>query len=133
LFKLITIYDDEEISEVSMVIPMQITEEGEPERASTRGPDASIQNLMQRDHEFKIVSDTELLDLLGTPIDSSRDELGLGGQKEEIPQLDNSTVDYQVSIEPTPGSSFLPITHQPMRKKRRYFHQDIWKMFKNPS
>jgi hypothetical protein len=73
------------VSEVSLVTPVQITEEKEPEKASTPGPDASIQNLPQRDHEVESVLDTELLNLLGTPIDSSRDELGSGGQKEEIP------------------------------------------------
>jgi hypothetical protein len=34
--------------------------------------------------------------MLGTPMDSSRDELGVGGQKEEIPQqeIDISTTDF---------------------------------------
>jgi hypothetical protein len=42
-------------------------------------------------------------------MDSSRDELGSGGQKEEIPQqeIDTSTTDYQVSTEPIPDSSIL--------------------------
>jgi hypothetical protein len=46
---------------------------------------------------------------LGTPKDSSRDELGPGCQKEEVQQqdIDTSTTDYQISIEPTPGSSIL--------------------------
>jgi hypothetical protein len=50
-----------------------------------------------------------LLDLSGTPKDSSKDELGSGGQKEEVQQqeIDTSTTDYQVSTEPTPGSSIL--------------------------
>jgi hypothetical protein len=109
LFDLITIYDEEEISEVSLVTPVQITEEKEPERASTPGLNASNQNLSQRDHEVESVLDTELLDLPRNPIYRSRDELGSGGQKEGIPQLeiDTSTADYQVSTEPTPGSSFL--------------------------
>jgi hypothetical protein len=38
LFKLITIYDDEEILEVSLVTPLYITEEREPKRASTPVP-----------------------------------------------------------------------------------------------
>jgi len=41
-FNLITIYDDEESSEVSLVTSMQITEEKEPERASTSSPDAPV-------------------------------------------------------------------------------------------
>jgi hypothetical protein len=45
LFDLITIYDDEESSEVSLVNLMQITEEKEPERESTPGLDAPIQSL----------------------------------------------------------------------------------------
>jgi hypothetical protein len=43
---LITIYDYEESSEVSLVTLVQITEEKEPERASTPGPDASIKNIL---------------------------------------------------------------------------------------
>jgi hypothetical protein len=109
LFELITIYDDEESSEVSLVTPMQIMEEKEPERASTPGLDASIQNLPQRDHEVESVLDTEILEFLGTPIESYRDELGSGGYKEEIPQqeIDTSTGDYQVSTKPTFGSLVL--------------------------
>jgi hypothetical protein len=46
---------------------------------------------------------------VGTPIDSLRDELGSGGQKEEVPQqeIGTSTVDYQVSTGPIPDSSIL--------------------------
>jgi hypothetical protein len=86
LFDLITIYDDEEILEVFLVTLVQIIEERELEKAFTPGLDASIQNLPRRDHEVESVLETELLDLSGTPIDSSRDEIGLGFQKEEIPQ-----------------------------------------------
>jgi hypothetical protein len=75
LFDLITIYDDEESSEVSLVTPVQITEEREPNKESTPGPDASIQNLSQSDHEVESVLETELLELPGIPIDSSRDEI----------------------------------------------------------
>jgi hypothetical protein len=46
LFKLITIYDEEESLEVSLVTPVHITEEREPERASTLGLDAPIQILL---------------------------------------------------------------------------------------
>jgi hypothetical protein len=45
LFDLITIYDDEESSKVSIVTPVLITEEKEPEKESTPSPDAPIQNL----------------------------------------------------------------------------------------
>jgi hypothetical protein len=45
LFELITIYDDEDISEVSLVTPVSIIEEKEPERASSMGPDALVQRL----------------------------------------------------------------------------------------
>jgi hypothetical protein len=53
-------------------------------------------------------------------MDNSRDELGSGGQKEEVPQqeIDTSTTDYQVSTEPIPGSSILvdtsPVDEQQM-------------------
>jgi hypothetical protein len=42
-------------------------------------------------------------------MDIKRDELGLGGQKEEVPQqeIGTSTIDYQVSIIPIPDSSIL--------------------------
>jgi hypothetical protein len=42
LFDLIIIYNDKERSEVSLVTPMQITEEKEPNRASTPGPNAQV-------------------------------------------------------------------------------------------
>jgi hypothetical protein len=121
LFDLITIYDDEESSEVSLVTPVQITEEKEPEKASTPGPDASIQNLSQSKHEVESVLDTDLLDLSGTPIVILRDDLGSGGQKEEIPQqeIGTSTTDFQVSIEPTPGSSVLVDTLPSDEKQRK--------------
>jgi hypothetical protein len=45
LFDLITIYDDEESLEVSLVTLVQITEEKENEKASTLGLDAPIKNL----------------------------------------------------------------------------------------
>jgi hypothetical protein len=42
-------------------------------------------------------------------MDSSRDELGLGGHKEETPQqeINISTTNFQVSTEPAPSSLFL--------------------------
>jgi hypothetical protein len=51
LFDLITIYDDEEISEVSLVTPVQITEEKELERASNLGPNAPIESRLQSERE----------------------------------------------------------------------------------
>jgi hypothetical protein len=44
LFDLITIYDDEESSEVSLITPVPITEEKEPGGTSAPTPDASIPN-----------------------------------------------------------------------------------------
>jgi hypothetical protein len=44
MFDLITIYDDEESSEVSMITSVKITDETKPEKASTLGPNASIQS-----------------------------------------------------------------------------------------
>jgi hypothetical protein len=67
LHDLITIYDDEESSEVSLVTLVQITEEKEPEKASSPAPDAQIQGLPQNDQEVKSVLDTELLDVPGDP------------------------------------------------------------------
>jgi hypothetical protein len=40
LHDLITIYDEEESSEVSLVTLVQVTEENEPEKASSPTPDA---------------------------------------------------------------------------------------------
>ena len=44
LHDLITIYDEEERSEVSLVTPMHITEEKDPEKASSLAPNAQIQS-----------------------------------------------------------------------------------------
>jgi hypothetical protein len=66
LFDLITIYDDEESLEVSLVTLIPITEEKEPEKTSSPSPDASVQNPLQGDHEAESVLDTEFLDLSGT-------------------------------------------------------------------
>jgi hypothetical protein len=76
LFDLITIYDDEESSEVSLVTPTPITEEKELEKKSAPSPDASDQNPPQGDHEVESVLDAEFLDLSGTSKESSREELG---------------------------------------------------------
>ena len=63
--------------------------------------------------------DVEPLGIPRTPMDSSRDELGSGGQKEEFQQqnIGNSTVDYQVSIEPITDSSILANT-SPVNEKQ---------------
>ena len=84
LFKLITNYNYEESSEVSLVTPVQITEEKEPEGASTPGPDAPIQSLPQRENEVKSSLETKIMNFSGTPMDILRDELGSGGRKEEF-------------------------------------------------
>jgi hypothetical protein len=84
MFNLITIYDDEESSEVSLVTLIPITEEKEPRGTFASSLDASVPNPLQGDHEAKSVLETEFLDLSGTPKDSSKDELGSGGKKEEV-------------------------------------------------
>jgi hypothetical protein len=43
------------------VTPVQITEEKEPDKGSTPGLDASIQNLPQSDHKVESVLEAELL------------------------------------------------------------------------
>jgi hypothetical protein len=57
---------------------VKITEEKEPERESTLGPNASIQRHPQNEHEVEIYLDVEPLDIPSTPMDISRDELGPG-------------------------------------------------------
>jgi hypothetical protein len=71
---LITIYDDEESLEVSLVTLVKIIEEKELEMASSPAPDAQIQGLPQNDQEVKSVLDIELLDVLETQMDSPMDE-----------------------------------------------------------
>jgi hypothetical protein len=116
---LITIYDDEESLEVSLVTPMHITEEKEPEKASSPAPDAQISGLPQNDQEVKSVIDTELLDVPEAQMDNLTDEPGLCEQKEEAPQqeIDISTTDYQVSTKPTPNDSISTGT-QPLDEKK---------------
>jgi hypothetical protein len=98
---------------------VQITEEKEPEKASSPAPDAQIQSLPQSDQEVESVLDTELLDVPGTQVDSPKDELGSGEQEEEVPQqeIDISTVDYQVSTEPAPDASISAGTLPPDEKQ----------------
>jgi hypothetical protein len=118
---LITIYDDEESSEVSLVTLVPITDEKEPEKASSPVLDAQIWGLPQNDQEVESVLDTELLDVLETQAYSLKDELGSGKQKEEVPQqeIDISTVDYQVSIDPTPSISISASTLPPEGNNQR--------------
>jgi hypothetical protein len=59
---------------VSLVTPVKITEKKEPKKASTPGPDAPSQIHPQNEHELEISLDAEPLDILGTPMDNSRDE-----------------------------------------------------------
>jgi hypothetical protein len=63
MFNIITIYDDEESSEVSLVTSMKITEEIEPEKASTPGPDDPSQRSPQNDHEVESALDAKPLDI----------------------------------------------------------------------
>jgi hypothetical protein len=84
MFDLITIYDDEESSKVSLVTPISIIEEKEPEKQSSTSPDASFQNPLQGNHKAESILDTEFLDLSKTPKDNFKEELGSGGIKEEV-------------------------------------------------
>jgi hypothetical protein len=106
---MITIYDDEESSEVSLVTLIPITEEKEPGGTSTPSPDASVPNPLRGDHESKSILDTDFINLSRTLKDSSRDELGSSGQKEELQQteIETSIVDHKVSIELVTDSSIL--------------------------
>jgi hypothetical protein len=76
LFDLITIYDEEKSSEVSLLALISITEKKEHEKAYVPSLDAPFQNLPQSEHEVKSVLYNKLLDLLETQKDISRDELG---------------------------------------------------------
>jgi len=81
LRELINIYDDEEISEVSLVTPMQITEEKDPKKASSPAPNGQIWGPSLNDQDFKSVLDTKLVDVPETQVDSPTDEPGSGEQK----------------------------------------------------
>jgi hypothetical protein len=70
MFDLITIYDDEESSEVPLVTAVKITKEAKPKSVSASGPYSSS------------ALDVESLNTPGIPMDSSRDEPGLGEQGE---------------------------------------------------
>jgi hypothetical protein len=85
LIDLITIYDDEEISEVSLITPVPIKEEGEPGETSAPTPEALTSIPQEGDNKAGSIMDTEFLDQSGIhpKKDSSKDELGSGEQEEE--------------------------------------------------
>jgi hypothetical protein len=78
LHDLITIYDDEESLEVSLVTLVHITKEKEPEKESSPNPNAQVQSLPQSDQEVKSFLDTQLVDAPETQVDIPKDELGSG-------------------------------------------------------
>jgi hypothetical protein len=84
LFNSITIYDYEESSKVSMVTPVQIIEEKEPDRASTSSLDAPSQSHMHSENEVERSLDVEPLNILEIQMDILRDELGLGEQENKF-------------------------------------------------
>jgi hypothetical protein len=84
LSELIKIYDDDESPEVSLVTPVHIEEEKEPEKTSSLVPDSQIQGLPQNEQEVESVLDTELPNAPETQVDSPKDELGSGEPKEEL-------------------------------------------------
>jgi hypothetical protein len=115
LFNFITIYDDEDSLKVSLVTPVHIAKEKELERASTPGPNAPIQSHPQSEHEVESDLDIDPLDILVTPMEILRDELGSREQEEEIPQQEIiiSIANYQVSIKLSPNLSVLASTSAP--------------------
>jgi hypothetical protein len=115
LFNLITIYDDEDSLKVSLVTPVHIAKEKELERASTPGPNAPIQSHPQSEHEVESSLDIDPLDILATPMEILRDELGSSEQEEEIPQQEIiiSIANYQVSIKLSPNFLVLASTSPP--------------------
>jgi hypothetical protein len=63
---------------VSLVTLVKITEETKHEKESTPSPYAPSQRNTHNEHEVESALDVEPLDILGIPIDISRDELGSG-------------------------------------------------------
>jgi hypothetical protein len=86
LSELIKIYDDDESPEVSLVTPVHIEEEKEPEKTSSPVPDSQIQGLPQNEQEVESVLDTELPNAPETQADSSKDGPRSGEQNEEASQ-----------------------------------------------
>lgn len=115
LSELIKIYDDDESPKVSLVTPVHIEEEKEPEKTSSPVPDAQIQGLPQNEQEVEIVLDTELPNALETQADSPKDELGSDEPKEGAPQqeIGVSMANDQISIEPTLDASISIGTQTP--------------------
>jgi hypothetical protein len=83
---LTNICDDEESLEVSQLTTVQITEEKEPEKASSLAPYAQIWSPSQNDQEFESVLDTELLEVPKNQKESPMEEPWSSEQKEEAPQ-----------------------------------------------
>jgi hypothetical protein len=115
LSELIKIYDDDESPEVSLVTPVHIEEEKEPEKTSSPVPDTQTQGLPQSEQEVESVLDTQLPNAPETQADSPKDEPGSGEQKEEAPQqeIGVSMAKDQVSTEPTPDASISIGTQTP--------------------
>jgi hypothetical protein len=83
LSELINIYDDEESPEVSLVTPVQIIEEKEPEKTPSPAPDAQIWDLPQNEQEVESVLDTDFPNAPETQMGSPKDESGSVEHKEE--------------------------------------------------
>jgi hypothetical protein len=107
LSELIKIYDDDESLEVSLMTPLHIKEEIEPEKTSSLVLDSQIQGFPQNEQEVESVLDTELLNVPKTQVDNPKDDPGLVEQNEEAPQqqINVSMDDDQVSIKTTPDAS----------------------------
>jgi hypothetical protein len=115
LSELIKIYDYDESSEVSLVTPVHIEEEKEPEKTSSLVPDAQTQGLPLNKKEFESVLDTHLPNTPKTQVDDPTNEPGSGEQKEEAPcqEIRVSTAKDHVSIEPTRDASISIGTQLP--------------------
>ena len=85
LIDLITIYDDEENSRVSLITPVPIAEEGEPGETCALTLEAMTSIPQEGDDQAGSMLDNEFLDQSGIQhkMDSSEEELGSGEQKEE--------------------------------------------------
>jgi hypothetical protein len=85
LIDLITIYDDEESSEISLITLVPITEEGEPGETSALTPKALTSIPQEGDDKAGSMIDTKFLYQSGIQpkMDGSKEELGSGEQEEE--------------------------------------------------
>jgi hypothetical protein len=115
LSELINIYDDEERREVSLVTPVQITEEKELEKTPSPALNSQIWDLPQNEQEVESVLDTNLPDAPETQAGSPKDVSRSGEEKEETPhqEIDISADDNQVSTKPTPDASISISTQIP--------------------